>query len=304
MKHSPSPGDQFKDALLDDYLERNPGLSRSQVVMRLKNGKPVFDTIDHVMGSLALKIPKKHEKELLDKEIQVKDDERYQICKTSLESCKSIVGFLFTASFVQFGLPEKNDHMNTLKRHERIIVDRTHTKHHIRQEFLEMMHGTAALVRPRVRSIMTVYFRSVLDQLKSQSEILKLELNLGRDMSTNTKDYIKANVSKVKSNITPILAKALTRAYTVSKRVAGEVVPQPSKVTIEVLEAAIDKMNTVLDERRSKFDELVKIIAFLEKLVIQMEKGEEKEVQEAEEATSPKKKSGGMAFVTKLFSRK
>ena len=304
MEENRSPEDHLKDALLDDYLERNPGLSRSQVVMSLKNGKPVFDTIDNVMASLAITMPKRHEKELLDKELKVKDDERYQTCKISIQSCKNIVDFLFTASFIEFGLAEKNDHTNTLRRHERTIVDRTHTKHHIRQEFLQMMHGTAALARARIRTIMTVYFKAVLDQLKSQSEILKLEFSLGKNMSTNTKDYIKDNVAKVKSNIKPALAKALARAYALSKRVTGEVVPEPRKVSVDSLEAAIDRMNSVLEGRRAKFDELMKIIKLLEKLVKQLEEGEEKKDQESEESAAPKKKSGRMAFAAKLFSRR
>ncbi|RLD97286.1 MAG: hypothetical protein DRI92_05900, partial [Aquificota bacterium] len=141
--------DQFKEALLDDYLERNPGLSRSQVVLRFKNGKPVFDTIDKVMSSASVRMSKQNQQELLRKQMEVKDDERYQSSCASIGNCKQMIDFLFAVTFMTFSLAEKKENLGALKRCERIILDRTHTKFNIKKEFLEMMSASARISRTR-----------------------------------------------------------------------------------------------------------------------------------------------------------
>ncbi|MFH1739154.1 MAG: hypothetical protein ABIH23_09105 [bacterium] len=303
MSDQHKPGDHIKEALIDDFLEKNPGVSRSQVVMRFKNGKPVFETIDRVMASMSIRMSRKHEQDLLRKEMAVQDDERYQACKCSLENCKHLVDFLFTASFIAFGLVEKNAQTTALSRNERVIITSTDTKLNIRKDFLKMMEGSAALARARIRSMILQYFRAVLDQLKSQKDIFSREYMLGNEMAENVRDFIKENIAAVKSQVKQGTLKAISRAYGVAKRVAGQVVPEPNKISVDELEVVLGEMEPVLEKRRVQFHEIERVIAYIEKVVKQLERAEEKNGQAVEEKPS-KKKSRRMAFAAKLFGFK
>ncbi len=303
MGKATKTSDQFKEALIDDYLEQNPGLHRSQVVLRFKNGKPVFDTIDKVMSSASVRMSKENQQELLRKEMEVSDDERYQACSQSIASCKQVVDFLFTAAFIVFSLAEKKETLNTLKRCERVILDRTHTKHNIKKEFLEMMSGGAKISRSRIRSIIVLYFRALLDQLKSQNDLYSREYDLGNRLGDFAKGFIKEKVLEIQSEIKPKTMERIAGIYTAAKRVGGEKVPKPAKITVGELEKALAEMDVSLEKRRILMHDIQKVIEFMDEVLKRMEKQGDSSDSTSQEEANPKKKTRRMAFMSKIFGR-
>ncbi|HPA47019.1 MAG TPA: hypothetical protein PLZ55_09315 [bacterium] len=302
MSTDPKVQDHLKEALIDDFIERNPGVTRSQVILRFKNGKPVFDTIDKVMASASVRVSEQQKKELLRKQMEIKDDERYKVCMESIRNSKQVVDFLFACSFVPFGLNEKNEHLNALKRGENIVVDRTHTKFNVKKEFLEMMSSDMRPNRTRIRDNMVLYFRAVLDQLKSQSDIFQREFDLGTRMNVSARDFMKEKSSSVKSEMDLATRKTVASVYMMAKKVAGQTAPKPEKVTVSALEGSLAEMETILNERRSQIQEIRQVVELLEKLIKQLELGEQAEEEVQTNGKSEKKRSR-MAFALRLFSR-
>ena len=301
MGKATQTSDQFKEALIDDYLEQNPGLHRSQVVLRFKNGKPVFDTIDKVMSSASVSMSKENQQELLRKEMEVSDDERYQACSESITNCKQLVDFFFTAAFVAFSLAEKKETLNTLKRCERVILDRTHTKFNIKKEFLEMMSGGGKISRSRIRSIIVLYFRALLDQLKSQNDVYSREYDLGNRLGDFAKGFIKEKATAIQSEVKPKTMERIAGIYTAAKRVTGEKVPKPAKITVGELEKALAEMDVSLEKRRVLMHDIQKVIEFMEEVLKRIEQQGDSSI--SQEETNPKKKTRRMAFMSKIFGR-
>ncbi|HOE10273.1 MAG TPA: hypothetical protein PLQ35_07285 [bacterium] len=302
MSIDPQVQDLLKEELIDDFLQRNPGVSRSQVILRFKNGKPVFDTIDAVMASTPVRVSEHEKKELLRKQMEIKDDERYKVCTESVRNSKQVVDFLFSCSFVPFGLSEKNEHLNALKHAENIVVDRTHSKFNVKKEFLEMMSSDTRPNRTRIRDIMVLYFRAVLDQLKSQSDIFQREFDLGTMLNTYSRDFMKSKASSVKADMDSATRRTVASVYMMAKKLAGQTAPKPETITVAALEGSLAEMEMVLDRRRVQIQELKQVVELLEKLVNKMEKGGPAKQEQQTSGPSEKKKSR-MAIALRLFSR-
>ncbi len=298
-------GDQIKEALIDEFLRSNPGVARSQVVTRLVNGRMVCDTIDKVMASASKLRIQKEDKEALQKHLAVQEDERYQACQTAINSAKKIVNFLFASTFAAFDLTEKNENLNFLRRNERLVLDRSHNLHEIKKEFLQMMGGKINPTHARTKSEVSRYFKAVLEQLKAQHAIYKREHELGTRFSTNCRDFIKDNIASVKGQLKKTTLKTVSQAYAIAKRESAAT-GGASDISREALEEALAEMDESLDKRRIQFQAIEKIIAYLEKLVKEIETSggpAPKETQNGD--PKPKKKGKGrMAFAMKLFGRK
>ena len=296
--------DQIKETLIDEYLEKNPGVARSEVVTRMQNGRLVFDTIKNVVGNVSSLKAAEAEKELLKKQLQIKEDERYQACQASIQTCKRIVNSLFTTKAGDFGIIEKNDQLKFLRRQEKTIVSLAYDVHQVKGEFLEMTAGKVNPTHSRTRTLTNQYLKSVLDQLKSQQSIYAREYELGSKFSRRTSEYIKEHIPDVKGQLPLATRKRIAQAFALAKKVAGQNAPQPSEITREALEEALAEMDSGLDQRRVQIGAIEKVIALVEAIVKELEEQEAgKGADQDADKPKSKKKGKGMAFFSKLIGR-
>ncbi|MFH1741079.1 MAG: hypothetical protein ABIH23_18925 [bacterium] len=302
MSEKQQPEAWLREELLREYLKAHPGVSRSQIVSRFKNGMVVFDTIDNVVGSISSQISRKQARDLLAKEQAVSTDERYQSCKISIRSCKDLVEFLFSRSFAGVTQLEKNDHINFLNQHEKMAVHHIHALHEIRKEFSEMLQADRSPSRSKTHDTVCRYTHGVLDQIKCQNRIYKREITLGNKLAVSAREFIKDNVPSVKSHLKLETRQKIATMYTLAKTLSGQTVIKAAEPNVQALEDALTETEAVLEKRRIQIEALEKVIEFVEKIL-------EKIAQEIKEDSQPEKeppkgKSLRMAFTTKRGSRR
>lgn len=303
-------GDQIREALIDEYLQKNPGIARAQVITRMVNGRVVCDTITQVLATVSARKITQQEQELIKKQLEVQEDDRYQEGKISVQTSKRIVDFLFTSSFPGFGLNEKNENLNFLRRHERILVDRAYAMHEVKKEFLQMMDGRMNPSSARTATLMQRYFQAILEQLKAQGAIYQKEYDLGSIFTGFARDFLKENVQAIKSKIKASVLKTIAQAYTLAKKATDANLPDINTIDRDLLEAALAEMDEGLDKRRIQIQAIEKVIAFVEKLVKDIQEQEKKLARGEPLAPLPQddpeaaKKSKRMTFAMKLFGGK
>ena len=297
--------DQIQDELVDEYLKKNPDVSRSEVVPRLVNGKVVIGTIKNFLTTFSAQKSSERNRELAKMQIKVKDDERYKACKLSIKNCKKVVDFLFTARFGNFSLLDKNTHMKFIRKREQSIIMLAHDILGVKQELLQMMSGTKPAISTRSKELIKQYYQAVVDQLKCQHGIYTREHELGSRFTEQSRVYMKEHMKSVKSKLGPAMKKRMAQAYVLAKKMTDEEAAEPTKFDREMLEAVMAEMDGGLKKRRVQIQAIEKLVEFLEKLIEEMEKPEKPAGSQPEKPKAKKKekKSGGMAFISKLFGK-
>ena len=299
--------EQIKESLIEEYLQKNPGVDRSQVVSRLGSGKIVLDTIGNVLASVSGRKAREDEREFLEKQFRINEDDRYQACRKSMENCKELVNYLSGSRVGGMSLDEKEKQLWFLKRQDRTIVNVTCEVHDIKAEILDMIGGKAYTSSSRVRSLTKNYLRAVLDQLKCQHTIYEREHSVGTEFTTSAFKFIEENVPSVRGSLKPAIRKRIVQAFKLAKKASGQDAPAVPEPTREALEAALSEMEAELDVRRTQIQAIQKVIAVLEALLEKIgERGggpSRESDSKARDAGGDKKKSSGMAFITKLFGR-
>ncbi len=285
--------------LIREYVKAHPEVSESEVIIRSVNGKLVCDTIAHLLTSGSkIQTQEKIDVETYRKHMEASEEQRYKDCQTSMQSSGRLCDYLINSPHHSFTEEDKKEIEEYLERFIKICADRTQTAKYIRKAFVQLMDGTNVATRPKIKSELSKFFHAILEQLKAQKEIFKKEFELGNDFCLCILKQMETLIPNVQNRLSEKNWKNVEKAYKILI-IESEREGQDESEDFKELKSIVKSMKGHLDKRRIQFQAIEKIVAFLEKLLEQLNNPD---AQSA--APKDKKASKGhrMAFVSKLFS--
>lgn len=297
---------QIQMFLIEDYVHRNPGVQRKDVILKTANGKLVFSTIAQFFKEVAKTAPKDQDR-LTDedlKPLQQDDKSRATACAKSLETSKRLIDFLFMSKIADFGVFERNQHSQFLKRQKSVFLEKIKDSETSKKNILTMINVNGDLKRNLLKTYLTEFLHALVDQLKSQSAIYKREHELGNILVDHTQEIITNNFKNVKKSVSPKAQKNIAKIYNYLKKDVKLDIPTTQKLNLELIDDAIKKMEAKLETRRSQMDNIEKVVSFIETMVAKLE-GRESKPQPTKpvEKKPPQKSTRRMAFISKLIDR-
>ncbi|MEW6237802.1 MAG: hypothetical protein AB1656_20640 [Candidatus Omnitrophota bacterium] len=286
--------EQFKETIIEEYLKRNPGVKRSEIMTKLVNGRIVVGTIQEILTNLSSRTSTKTKVACPDRNIVDKlmgEDERLADTVHSIDSSKQYIDWLFSSRSSGFSEDDRNQNIEYLTRHGTICEYRAIDLHEAKMKFAQAMTGKLKPTRSLIHTLLTEYMQTVLEQLKSQRLIYKREVELGDQFSQISREFVR----KLRATSKPSVMKAVSKVVEVLKNNRIDVAGINSANDIKGLTAALDRLGVQLEQRREEYTVLQEFITVFESVIEQL-----KAMQpEAEKEEEDKKSSNRMAFTTR-----
>jgi len=286
--------EQFKETIIEEYLKRNPGVKRSEIMTKLVNGRIVVGTIQEILTNLSSRTSSKAKTACPDRNIVDKlkgEDERLAASFQSIESCKHYIEWLFSSRSSGFSEDDRNQNIEYLTRHGTICEYRAIDLHESKMKFAQAMTGKLKPTRSLIHTLLTEYMQTVLEQLKSQRLIYKREVELGDQFSQISREYIR----KLHATSKPSVIKAVSKVADVLKSNKIDISGITNANDIKGLTAALDRLGAQLQQRREEYAILQEFITVFESVIEQLKAMQPEPEKEEEQKTS----SNRMAFTTK-----
>lgn len=280
-------GEKLRDVMVDEYLNVNPESSRPEIETRSVDGKVVCDTIVKSVGAISKRTRfegPEEEQEFFDEQIGISGNARYQACQKSIAYSGKIIDSLLSSQHCDFSEQEKTDNLGYLEQNERRAVEYGQTVEDTKSEIVAMMEGKVTqhtklkLVPSRVRASLVTYIRALVDQMKVQGNLFKREHDLGERFRTFTRDFIKEHVQDAKGNVKKETMETIRRVYLLAKK-DGEELPEIVGDGLRHLRGALTTIEGRLEKSRLQFQTMEKIVAYLEKLIVELENYKEDDGQ-------------------------
>lgn len=289
--------DHFKSMLITEYVRKHPGVHPSQVVVKSVNGKSVCDVISNAFKRSILKkarpsASKNLSPDELRKQLETREQERYETSLNSVRSSASLIDFLLASPHHPFGPVDKKENTDFFKRCMTILATRTETVTHIKTGFMQVMDGVENATPARIKGLMISFLEAVFEQLKAQGSVFKREFDLGNGFCTCVVELMKASVPGVKSQLSPDDALLVARAYKTMKSAGGAEPADLSMREVGALDNSVKELQSQLEKRRAQFDAIERIVDFLENLIQSL-----RQQLEEESKTDGDKKSRGPGMV-------
>ena len=302
-------GPKLRDVLVQDFLEQHPELSRSQIVTRTVNGKAVCDSVESVAQEIVRKrrfTDSTEDREFILRQCQLSAEERHQACQSSIASSKKMIDFLFSTKLTPFGAKDKSANLNFLTRCERISLDRTQAVIQINKDLVEQLQGSGVSREASVRSHMVRYFHALIDQLRSQAAIYKREFRLGEQLRASVRDFIAGHRGEIRTRMAAPDLNVVMEVCQVSADENRGVSKLTSNDPKE-LEATLDDLGDRLQERRDQFEDIQRVIGYLENLAAELECTSRQELQSEsksrKDVVPPARRSRMYSVGAELLSR-
>ncbi len=300
--------EHIKEELIDQYVKQHPGVSKSDVITKCKNGQLVTDSVANMLEDLSsrnkVKSAARSNQQTINEHINeylcVEPDERYKNCQQSVSQSKQIVDFLFNSAQMPFGILEKRGALDFLKKRELQCAGAAREIIHSKKKLTELMESNE-FAQSLLKTLLTQYLHGGAEQLKSQVSIYNKEVELGNFYLEKTKYLIKKNVDKLKDNTDKKTRLLVRDVY--SFLLKGDA----KKLDLTQLNPG--KLNDVLDKyeknlgiRAKQAQGIQMVVNIIEAILKELE---EKETA-AKAAQKEKKDDGGgnrMAFAKKLMGK-
>ncbi len=299
---------EMKEMLISEYLKKNPGTRRNEVTTKLVNGRVVIETVGNVICNCSPKnkvsafSPK--EQSLL-KQLAAGGDERYAACLDSIGSSKKYVGWLHSAKFVPFGDIEKNETLEFLAKKDEVSGRRSLDILNVKKQLVLLMKAKVKASKSMVQTLTMEYMQAVQGQLKAQGAVFNREIDLGNSFTENVEKFIKDNIRIAQPKLDKKSLIDIAKAYQVASNQKIDPLDIPQKLDNKEFDKAINNVKDKLDKLREEFDNIQKLINFMEELVDQLLQSKDKDLTAPpakEEKTGP---SGPrMAFLSKSRGRR
>jgi hypothetical protein len=290
---------QLKDSIIDEFLSKNPGVKRAEVVTKLVNGRVVVGTIQDIFKKMSDRSQQKtmspaHQKLL--KELATGGDERYARCLKSVHSSKSYISWLVMYKFSGFTDADQKENLSVLQQQDSSCSEKAIQLHEVKGKFVTAMKNAIKPTRSLIQTTMLEYFSAVRDQLNCQKVILKKEVDLGNKFGVCTTGLIQDNFSTLRSVKNPKAIRAVERAIQILKENAIQVPVIQKDADIKLITKSIDELDKKLEERRLEFNDLNMLVKFLETIINELQPP--KKEDSSKEAPSTR-----MAFASKKKGR-
>ncbi|RJP29276.1 MAG: hypothetical protein C4527_11425 [Candidatus Omnitrophota bacterium] len=292
--------DEFKDVLIEEYLKKHPGISRSEIMTRTINGRVIIDTINNVFKHAAGRKTFQDTKEQNKiKDLLASGDQRLNASVLSINTCRNYVQWLYRSLTKVFGEKERDAELVSLKRKEDACGKLALTAHEAKQKLVAMMNEKVKAASSLARTLMQETLHAVAELLKCQASIYKREVELGSQVSKFMRDFIESSISIAKALVKPSTINAMAKAYQILKNETLDISKIDSADNIKKLKLAVGELEEQLEKRREDLEAIKKMIDFVEDVLAAAG-----ELQKMEKPPEPEKVSARrMAFTTRSNRR-
>jgi len=275
----------LKETLKTQYAENHPETPKEQVGTTEGTGKEVFTYLGEAFGNI-----KKQDRapgELddhgeLDRILVLNSDQRYQACLASLNTSKRIIHDLFKSQYSEFAAADRDRHLAQLRKEDNRCEKSTLLQHRTQNNFLKMMDRTKRATRKSGYVFASIYFQSVLEQLKAQHAVYKHEGELEEQFRLYAKKLIRSQFKKLRGAADVETLETLAETYSVLKNERQYSAESVRDLNYQALEHALSEMEHRLEKQRKELGVLEAAIAIVEQMVGSLENVAEAQPEPAE----------------------
>ena len=263
--------EQVKESLIEEYLRKNPGVSRAEITTMVANGNLVVGSIKDVLQKISDRA--NHQKAIsgpsdaLLKKLAEGSDVRYAKCLKSIMTSKSYIQWLAGYRYSGFSDKEQKENVQFLEQQSAIGGQKAAGFYEVRLKLTKTMKEALKPTRSLIQTLMLEYFEALREQLKSQRVIYRREVDLGGRFCTCSTAMIRDNFMLIRSAKNPAAMRAIEKVVQILKENAVPL-PQITKESdIKLLTNSLGELETKLEERRIEFEELNQLVAFLDNII-------------------------------------
>ncbi|MBD3266974.1 hypothetical protein GF373_09915 [bacterium] len=298
MNQYEQAAEQMKQSIVEDYLKRNPDVSRSEVVTKLVNGRIVVGTMKEIFKKISNKQNQRSapDQKLL-KKLSEGGDVRYSRCLNSIKFSKNYIQWLSVYKFTGFSDQDQKESLEYLNQQDMICGDKAKELYEAKVKFAEAMQQTRKPTRSLVQTLMLEYLSSTREQLNSQRLIYKKEVELGNKFGASSTNLIQNNFATIRSVKNPKAMRAVEKAIKILKDNAIQVPSITKEADVKLLTKSLDDLDGKLEDRRKEFNDLNALVKFLDTVI------EELQPKETTEEAAGDQSWKRMAYTTKRNKR-
>ena len=263
--------EEIKESIIEEYLRKNPDISRSEIVSQIQNGRVVVGTISELMQKISNRTSIQKSlsgpNESLLKKLAEGGDIRYANSLKSVDISKMYIQWLSGHRFSGLTDKEQSENINALDHLSSLSGKKALEAYDVKLKFLKAMKDTKKPLPSLLQTLMAEYFESTREQIKAQRLIFKREVNLGERFSVSTTGMIRDNFMVIRSVKNQEAMKAIEKAIQILKENS---IPLPEIVKegdIKLLTNSVSALEKKLDERRKELEELNQIAASLDEII-------------------------------------
>ncbi|RJP25795.1 MAG: hypothetical protein C4527_16480 [Candidatus Omnitrophota bacterium] len=277
--------EEIRNALVDEYLKQNPGVSKQEVIMACKDGKLIFSDLATFLAEM--KITKGFSQSLenarsLFENLAIHENQRWKECCLSIEYSKLMLDCLVSSPFNYYdkvGWKRERDH---LENQMRLGAKATVKLSTYKEQIIALRKNTDSIRTPSTRSVVIEYHNWVIYQLKILHQVYKKEVDLGDIFSDCASNFITVTFEEIRRKAVPfnLNVDEINTIYAVLKGNANanlgldgivELTANLLHRTRMALTQAVEEMKERIEKRRAQFEEIWKAISSMQEFVNKMD---------------------------------
>lgn len=269
-----TPGDQIIESVIQDYLRRNPGMRREDILVQTIGGRLVIRSIKKAFAAIPRSVQQKQFaspqlQKFLD-EIARSGNERLLICLESLQKCKEYSAWILQPCFQTSDETASRKSFINLEELERKSHQSACDIQNLKDKFSETINGGIKPSPSLIQTWVQEYMQSILAQIKCQRSIYQNELNLGNQFESCVKRFMSERIPAQSGKPDPAFIKILAKAIIILKNSGIETLEVGDGSDIKAMDQALSAFRDRLRTRWRALEELNQLIAHIEAFIEHM----------------------------------
>ncbi len=286
--------EQIKEDVLAEYINSYPDLAGQNPYNSKPNVPRVLDNIEIVFRNSAkqkvfserirgMLRSKLDGEDILPAYLTTQDNESYNDSLDSIACSKKICFFLFTSRYKGFGLVERTKYTEILRKQETICPHKNIDIYNLKKALVDLMVDGYPSYQ-KIQPILGDYIQALRDLLVAQGKIYKCEADLMRIFSECMEEISQLSLDQEKPKLNPVSLKAMLQVL-LELRKRGLNIPEIKSSFKNVsLESILAEMKEHHQNLLEECEMIGDVTAFLDEVIMYMEKARQAEVKKAQEA--------------------
>ncbi|MBI1387105.1 MAG: hypothetical protein GC154_01480 [bacterium] len=277
--------EEILNALIQEYIRQNPGVSEQEVLYLAKDGKLVLSDLASVLAEMKVRKDFNQSLESAGKmyaNLAIQENSRWQDCYDSAKHSRLMIDCLHSSPFNHFDQDTWTQEHHYIKRYESICARATVKVESSKDALAEIKKEGVRIQTPRGRMAVITYLQWLIDQMTALYRVLIKEVELGDQFEEHARRYIETAFETIEKNSTPFDLKPdiFNQIYKALEGDAKKTLHVESvsdlnrKLLIETknsLNQAIGKLKKHTQVRRQQFQEMWTAISTLRDSVKKLE---------------------------------
>ena len=258
--------EQMKEKMIRDYLKKNPGVRRDQLVVRMINGRICIDRVDDVFTKVSKqektkRILSKNDQKLLQK-LSDGGDHRFVSSMKSVDSTKSLLEGLTQCPFIEFSEEQRQEHVTQLDDAVERLEDASIELFKVREKYAEVTQQSVRPLPSLIQTMSMELIEAIMKQLTAQAEIYNQEIKIGNFYSKAVRHFF-VNHYQDFENLDPKIINYIAQSCTYLKSEKMREVAVNGADNHEKFREALDRLDEQLRFRRKQYKQIQKLLAYL-----------------------------------------